>query len=60
MHRYTDICYAVKTLEFIVCQLLDNPSGITLNNQYTMLKLFLFFTPYKGKLKQFPLPWNVI
>ena len=26
------------------------PRGITLNNQYTMLKLFPFFTPYKGKV----------
>ena len=41
IHQYFFLCLAMKYIA---------PRGITLNNQYTMLKLFLFFIPYKGKV----------
>ena len=61
---YIKICTDIQICENTgLCSLpiTWQPRGITLSNQYTMLKLFLFFTPYKGKLRQFSVshPWNV-
>ena len=45
--RSLNVSKHLLTVQWTAILLRLKPRGITLNNQYTMLKLFLFFTPYK-------------